>query len=85
KQIARVFQRSMAFDAAAGGTFGLVFGVVTIAVLSRQFAGLGSGMVSGAVLHWQDWIVIAAIPLAGIALAVLTARMTVLAALRRML
>lgn len=85
KQIARVFQRSMAFDAAAGGLVGLLFGVVTIVTLSRQFAGLGSGMVAGAVLHWQDWIVIAAIPLAGIALAVLTARMTVLAALRRML
>jgi cell division transport system permease protein len=85
KQIARVFQRSMAFDAAAGGLVGLLSGVVTIAALSRQFAGLGSGMVAGAVLHWQDWIVIAAIPLAGVALAVLTARMTVLAALRRML
>ncbi len=85
KQIARVFQRSMAFDAAAGGLAGLLFGVVTIVTLSRQFAGLGSGMVAGAVLHWQDWIVIAAIPLAGVALAVLTARVTVLAALRRML
>lgn len=85
RQIARVFQRSMAFDAAAGGLAGMLFGVATIAALSRQFAGLGSGMVAGAVLHWQDWIVIAAIPLAGVALAVLTARMTVLAALRRML
>jgi cell division transport system permease protein len=85
RQIARVFQRSMAFDAAAGGLVGLLFGVVTIVTLSRQFAGLGSGMVAGAELHWQDWIVIAAIPLAGIALAVLTARMTVLAALRQML
>ena len=85
RQIARVFQRSMAFDAAAGGLAGLLLGVVTIAALSRQFAGLVSGMVAGAVLHWQDWLVIAAIPLAGVALAVLTARMTVRAALRRML
>lgn len=85
RQIARVFQRSMAFDAAAGGLAGLLLGLIAIAMLSRQFAGLGSGMVGGAVLLWQDWIVIAAIPLAGIALAVLTARITVLAALRRML
>ena len=85
RQIARVFQRSMAFDAAAGGLAGLLLGVVAIVMLSGQFARLGSGMVAGAVLHWQDWIVIAAIPLAGVALAVLTARMTVLAALRRML
>ncbi|OYU33887.1 cell division protein [Novosphingobium sp. PASSN1] len=85
RQIARVFQRSMAFDAAAGGLAGLLLGGITIATLANQFAALGSGMVSGAVLHWQDWLMIAAIPLAGVALAVVTARVTVLAALRRML
>ena len=85
RQIARVFQRSMAFDAAAGGFAGLLLGLVTIFALGRQFAGLGSGMVGGAVLRWPDWIVIAAIPLLGLGLAVLTARLTVLAALRRML
>lgn len=85
RQIARVFQRSMAFDAAAGGLAGLLLGGIAIATLSGQFAALGSGLVAGAVLHWQDWLVIGAIPLAGVALAVLTARLTVLAALRRML
>jgi len=85
RQIARVFQRSMAFDAAAGGLAGLVLGVITIAALGRQFAPLGSGMVGSAVLGWSDWIVIALIPLLGVGLAVLTARLTVLAALRRML
>jgi cell division transport system permease protein len=85
RQIARLFQRSMAFDAAAGGLAGLLLGLVTIVALGRQFAGLGSGMVGGAVLRWPDWIAIAAIPLLGVALAVLTARLTVLAALRRML
>ncbi len=85
RQIARVFQRSMAFDAAAGGLAGLVLGLVTILALGRQFAPLGSGMVGSAVLGWLDWILIALIPLLGVALAVLTARLTVLAALRRML
>ena len=85
RQIARVFQRSMAFDAAAGGLAGLLLGLITIFALGRQFAGLGSGMVSGAVLRWPDWIAIAAIPMLGVGLAVLTARLTVLAALRRML
>jgi len=85
RQIARVFQRSMAFDAAAGGLVGLLLGVITIAALGHQFAGLGSGMVAGAVLRWPDWLAIAAIPLLGVILAVLTARLTVLAALRRML
>ncbi|WP_295530772.1 FtsX-like permease family protein [Novosphingobium sp. Chol11] len=85
RQIARVFQRSMAFDAAAGGLAGLVLGIVTIASLGRQFAPLGSGMTGSAVLAWTDWLVIVLIPVLGVALAVLTARLTVLAALRRML
>ena len=85
RQIARVFQRSMAFDAAAGGFAGSVVGVITIFALGQQFAPLGSGMIGSAVLGWPDWAVIALIPLLGVALAVVTARLTVLAALRRML
>jgi len=84
-QIARVFQRTAAMEAAAGGTIGLIAGVVAIVVLSQQFSALGSGMVAGAVLGWSDWVLIAAIPLCGVVLAVLTARLTVLSALRRML
>jgi len=84
-QIARVFQRTAAMEAAAGGTIGLIAGVAAIVVLSEQFSALGSGMVAGAVLNWFDWVMIAAIPLVGVGLAVLTARLTVLSALRRML
>ena len=84
-QIARVFQRSAMVDAAAGGLAGLLGGLVAVFAIGRQFATLGSGMVSGAVLGWADWLAIAAIPVTGIVLAVLTARLTVLAALRRML
>ena len=85
RQVARVFQRSAMMDAAAGGIAGLLAGVVAIVAIGRQFATLGSGMAAGAMLGWADWIVIAAIPLAGVVLAVVTARLTVLAALRRML
>ena len=84
-QIARVFQRTAAMEAAAGGILGLIAGVVAIVVLSRQFSALGSGMVGGAMLAWTDWLAIALIPLGGVVLAVLTARLTVLSALRRML
>jgi cell division transport system permease protein len=42
-------------------------------------------MTTSAGLLWSDWIVIAAIPLAGVALAVVTARVSVLRNLRRML
>ena len=84
-QIARIFQRSIAFDAAAGGAVGLGLGLVAIFVLGDQFAALGSGMVAGGGLGPVDWLLIAAIPLAGVGIAMLTARLTVLGALRKML
>ena len=85
RQIARIFQRSIAVDARVGGIVGLLLGLIAVVLLGRQFAALGSGMVAGGGLAAADWIAIAAIPLAGVAIAMLTARLTVLAALRRML
>lgn len=84
-QIARIFQRSIGIDAALGGLAGLMLGTGAIFVLGQQFAQLGSGLVSGGTLAWLDWLAIAAVPVAGILLAVFTARLTVVAALRRML
>jgi cell division transport system permease protein len=84
-QIARIFQRSIALDALVGGAVGLLLGLSALFLLGRQFAGLGSGMVAGGGLALADWLVIGAIPLAGVLIAMLTARVTVLVALRRML
>lgn len=84
-QIARVFQRSIGIDAAAGGLVGLGLGVVVILFLGQRFAALGAGLVDGGALGWADWLLLGVVPLAGVALAVLTARLTVLAALRRIL
>jgi cell division transport system permease protein len=42
-------------------------------------------MVAGGGLRWTDWLLLAAVPLAGVAIAMLTARLTVLAARRKML
>ncbi|HEY6816445.1 MAG TPA: cell division protein [Croceibacterium sp.] len=84
-QIARIFQRSIGIDALLGGTVGLLVGLGAILLLGRQFARLGSGMVAGGGLGAVEWGVLAAIPLVGIVLAMFTARVTVLAALRRML
>ena len=84
-QIARVFQRSIAIDAAAGGALGLALAVVVIVALARRFDALGSGLAGGAGLGWADWLLLALIPLAGVALATVTARAAVLRALRRML
>ncbi|MBO9602139.1 MAG: cell division protein [Novosphingobium sp.] len=84
-QIAYIFQRSIGFDAVLGGTVGLGFGLAAILLLGRQFAALGSGMISGGGLGLYDWAAIALIPLAGVIIAMITARITVLAALRKML
>lgn len=84
-QIAHVFQRSIGLDAVLGGATGLAMGVAAILLLGQQFAALGSGMISGGGLAWADWALIAAIPIAGVIIAMLTARLTVLSALRKML
>jgi cell division transport system permease protein len=85
RQIARIFQRSIAVDALVGGVVGLLLGLIALVLLGRQFAALGSGMIAGGGLGLADWAAIGAIPVAGVLIAMLTARVTVLAALRRML
>jgi cell division transport system permease protein len=84
-QIADIFQRSIAVDALVGGLVGLLLGLIAVTLLGSQFAALGSGMVAGGALGLPDWAMIAAVPLIGVAIAMLTARLTVLGALRRML
>ena len=85
RQIAQVFQRSITIDALLGGAIGLILGVLAIGVIGSQFAAIDSGMVAGGNLRQLDWLVLAAIPLAGVLLAMLTARITVMSALKRML
>ena len=84
-QIARIFQRSILLDAVIGGVLGLVAGVLAMSLLARQFAALQSGMVAGGTLTAIDWVLIALVPLFAIAIAVYTARMTVLSSLRKSL
>ena len=85
RQITAVFLRDVLREAAAGALLGAGLGVAAIGLLGRQFAGLGSGMVSGGGLMLTDWLVIAAVPLAGVLLALVTARITIALALRDML
>ena len=84
-QIAQIFQRSVGFDATLGGTVGLALGLAAVLVLGQQFSDLDSGMVAGGGLTWINWLMLAVIPIAGVIIAVLTARLTVMGALRRML
>jgi cell division transport system permease protein len=84
-QIARVFQRSIGFDAAGGGAVGLALALVVILSLGRRFSALGAGMVSSGALVWTDWFLLALVPLLATGLAMMTARLTVMHALRKML
>ena len=84
-QIARIFQRSIGIDAAIGGAVGLMLGLLAVPLLGSRFGELGSGLVSGGGFAVADWLALACVPLIGVALAILTARQTVILALRRML
>jgi len=85
RQIAQIFQRRVAFDALLGGAAGLALGSVAIWLVGGRFAAIDSGIVTEGNLRLTDWALLFAIPLGGIALAMLTARATVISALRRML
>ena len=84
-QIARIFQRSVLIDAALGGGVGLVLGWIALTLLGAQVAALDAGLVQGGGLGGFDWLLMALVPFGAIAIALLTARMTVLASLRKML
>lgn len=85
RQITRVFQRTVMVEALFGAVIGTLLGALIVWLLGQQFAALDSGMVSGATLGLNEWLVLAAIPLAGVLLAMLTARITISLALRAML
>ncbi len=84
-QIARIFQRSILLDALVGGLLGLLAGFAAVLLMGAQFAVLDSGLVTGGGLERLDWMLLALVPLFAIAIAVYTARMTVLSSLRKML
>jgi len=85
RQIARVFQRAIGIDAGVGAVAGVGAALVVIWFLGRRFARLGAGLVQGGALGWADWLVLGMVPLMAVGLAVLTARLSVLRWLARML
>ena len=85
RQVARVFQRATGIDAAGGGLLGLAAALVVILFLARRFGSLGAGMVDQGALRGLDWAMLGLVPIVAVALAVLTARITVLRTLRKML
>lgn len=85
EQIANIFQRSVGADAVAGGIAGFAMAAAAIWLLGQRFGALGAGMVEGGALQLTDWLVLVMIPLAATIVAMGTARLSVMQALRKML
>jgi len=85
QQIARLFQRRIALDAAMGALISCLLAIPVLWMLGQAAARLDSGLVSAGSFGRTDWLLLATVPIAGIALAVFTARVTVLGALRKKL
>jgi len=84
-QIARLFQRRIALDATLGTLLGFILAVAMLLVLEVRLAATGSEWLGAVRLDWISWLLLAALPLLGIALSTVTARWTVLRALGRSL
>jgi cell division transport system permease protein len=84
-QIARLFQRRIGLDAMVGGALGFAFAVLVILLIGLRLAATGSELLGAVELSWTGWLLLALLPVAGVGLATLAARWTVLRALGRAL
>ncbi len=84
-QIARLFQRRIAFDTLLGGLIGTVGALALVWFLQSRMALVGSEMLSGVALQQRDWFILLLLPLGFALLATFAARRTVLRALGRTL
>ncbi len=84
-QIVNLFQRRIALDALFGGGVGLVLGLGVLIVLGNRMRSIGSELLGSAGFGWPGWLALFMLPVAGAILAMLVARLTVLASLRKRL
>ena len=85
QQITRLFQRRIAIDTAYGIALGTVVAALILLLIGWQWSGVTSGLAATASLGPAGWALLLALPLLAIALAALTARQTLLAALKKIL
>ncbi|WP_422059337.1 cell division protein FtsX [Sphingopyxis sp.] len=85
QQITRLFQRRIAIDTAYGIALGSAVAALVLLVIGWQWSGITSGLAATASLGIAGWSLLLALPLLAIALAALTARQTLLAALQKIL
>ena len=84
-QVARLFQRRIALDAMFGGIAGLVGAAIILVLVGSRVGALGSDLLGGGGFDWRTALLLFTLPAAGVLLATLTARATILRALGRML
>lgn len=77
-QIARLFQRRIAFDALLGGLAGTVAALALVWFLQARLSAIGSEMLGGVALQRQDWFLLLLLPLSFALLATVAARVAVL-------
>jgi cell division transport system permease protein len=85
QQITRLFQRRIAIDTAYGIALGSAVAAFILLLIGWQWSGITSGLAATASLGLAGWALLLALPLLAIALAALTARQTLLAALQKIL
>lgn len=84
-QVARLFQRRIALDALFGGVVGLTGAGLVLLIIGNRVGALGSDLLGSEGLSLGSWLILFALPVAGVVLATLVARATILRALGRML
>ncbi|UYY57386.1 cell division protein FtsX [Sphingomonas sp. S2-65] len=84
-QIARLFQRRIAFDTLMGGLAGALLALGVVWFLQRRTAALGSEVLSGVSLSVRDWALLLLLPLLFALLATVSARVAVLRTLGKTL
>ena len=84
-QAARLFQRRVALDALFGGLAGLIAAILVLWLLGSRFADLEPGLLADAGMPLYGWLLLILIPVAVAGLAMLTARWTVLSALKKII
>jgi cell division transport system permease protein len=85
QQISRLFQHRIAIDTSYGIALGSAVAGFILLIISWQWSSISSGLASTATIGGWGWALLLALPLLAIALAALTARQTLLAALKKII
>lgn len=83
--VARQFQRHVSRLAFLGGSGGWLAAALILLLIQLLAGNVGSGLLPGFSLAWWHWFLLLLLPLSAQVLAVITARLTVLGDLKRML